>query len=291
MKDWNVLPLLEKAAQFLKEKSSDSPRLDAELLLAEVLGVRRIDLYLQYDRTVTEEEVSRFRELTRKRAQGCPAAYILGRKEFYSLTFQVGAGVMIPRPETEHLVMEVLDTCEREKLSRVLIADIGTGCANIAVALAKNLPESSILATDISQEALQYAQLNVAHYDLQNRIKLFSGDFLDALRVSGVSEKLDFIVSNPPYISEKEFQKLPAGVRDYEPEVAFLAGKDGLDAYRAIVSQSAEFLKAGGHLILELGADLSEKVRTLVEETGHYSDIVIRKDFCAVDRVLHTFRK
>lgn len=291
MNDWKVLPLLEKATQFLKEKSSDSPRLDAELLLAEVLGVRRIDLYLQYDRTVTEEEVSRFRELTRKRAQGCPVAYILGRKEFYSLSFQVGAGVMIPRPETEHLVMEVLDTCKTEKLSRVLIADIGTGCANIAVSIAKNLPDASIKATDISQEALQFAQLNVANHNLQDRIELLKGDFLEPLRVSGIPEKLGFVVSNPPYISEKEFEKLLAGVKDYEPAIAFLAGKDGLDAYRAIISQSADFLKVGGHLILELGATLPEKVKTLVQESGHYGDIVIRKDFSAIDRVLHTFRK
>lgn len=291
MKDWKVLPLLERAAQFLEGKSSDSPRLDAELLLAEVLGLRRIDLYLQYDRTVTEEEVSRFRELTKRRAEGCPTAYILGRKEFYSLTFQVGTGVMIPRPETEHLVMEVIETCERERLSRVVIADIGTGCANIAVALAKDLPDASILATDISQEALKYAQLNIARHQLESRIQLLTGNFLDALRASGVSKKLDFVVSNPPYISEKEFQKLPAGVRDYEPAVAFLAGKDGLDAYRAIISQSAEFPKAGGHLILELGAGVSEKVKTLVEEGGHYSDIVIRRDFSAIDRVLHASRK
>jgi release factor glutamine methyltransferase len=291
LKDWKVLPLLERAAQFLEGKSSDSPRLDAELLLSEVLGLRRIDLYLQYDKTVTEEEVSRFRELTKRRAQGCPCAYILGRKEFYSLSFQVGTGVMIPRPETEHLIMEVLDACAREKLTRVLIADIGTGCANIAVAIAKNLPDASIKATDISPEALQFAQLNVANHNLQDRIELLRGDFLEPLRVSSVREKLDFVVSNPPYISEKEFEKLPAGIKDYEPGIAFLAGKDGLDAYRVIVSQSADFLKVGGHLVLELGAGVSEKVKTLVEESGHYSDIVIRKDFCAIDRVLHTLRK
>jgi release factor glutamine methyltransferase len=291
LKKWTVLALLETAAQFLKGKSSDSPRLDAELLLAEVLGLRRIDLYLQYDRIVTDEEVSRFRELTRKRSEGCPTAYILGRKEFYSLSFEVGPGVMIPRPETEHLVTEVLDTCSREKLSRVLIADIGTGSANIAVALAKNLSDASVLATDISQEALKFAQLNMARHQLEERIQLLTGNFLEPLRTCTVQEKLDFLVSNPPYISQKEFEGLPVSVKKYEPEIAFLAGKDGLDAYRTIISGSAEFLKTGGHLILELGAGSSEKVKMLVEESAFFSDIVIRKDFSAIDRVLHTRRK
>ncbi|MFH1422557.1 MAG: peptide chain release factor N(5)-glutamine methyltransferase [Planctomycetota bacterium] len=291
MKSWTVSSLLETATQFLREKLYDYPRLDAELLLAETLKLRRIDLYLQHDRSIKEEEVAQFRELIKKRSEGCPTAYLLGRKEFFSIMFEVNNNVMIPRPETEHLVIEVLYTCEKEKIEAPLIADIGTGSGNIAVSIAKNLPSAVIWAIDTSGEALKCAEKNIANHELQERIELLESDYMEALSGKGLEERLDFVVSNPPYIANKEFETLPVGIKNYEPELAFLAGEDGLNSYKTIIPESVDFLMSGGHLILEIGAGSSDKIKMIVEENGFYCNTVIKKDFSSIERVLHTQKK
>ena len=273
MADWTVARLLAVSADYLAGKGSSSPRLDAELLLAESLSVQRIDLYVQHDRPLTSAEIDAYRELIVRRAKHEPVAYILGRASFRYLTLEVGPDALIPRPETEELVDVVLAWLRTRPMlpsgatesapPAALIADVGTGSGAIALSLAAEtgLP---VLGLDVSAAALALAERNRDALHLSELVELRATDLLD-----GVPDRsLRLVVSNPPYVSSGEYACLEPGVREFEPAVALLAGVDGLDAYRRLLPQAARALGPGGAVVLEVGDGQADPVVDLALAAG-----------------------
>lgn len=272
----------------MQSRGLENSRLEAELLLAAVLGVSRLDLYLQHDRPLSGAEVSRFRELVRRRLRREPLQYILGEAHFRELVLRVDPRVLIPRPETEVLVGEVLDWAERrvraggvaaEGLSAV---DIGTGSGAIALSLAREGPFAHVVATDISAAALVVAAENAERSGLGERVEFRQGDLWDAL---GAGERFDVVVSNPPYIAEAERGELEPEVREWEPGNALFAGEEGLEVLFALVEGAPAHLRPGGLLALELGAEQGAAVRERLEGTGAYRSVRIVLDLAGRERI------
>jgi release factor glutamine methyltransferase len=245
---WTVGRLLNWTTDWLGGKGSDSPRLDAEVLLAHVRGCPRIALYTAFDTPVDEAARSRFRGLVKRRGEGEPVAYLVGSREFFSLPFKVSPAVLVPRPETEGLVVRVLDLCRQ--LAAPRIVDVGTGSGAIAVTLAKHLPRATITATDISAEAVSIAQENAVRHGVADRIEVVRCDLLDDPRGLG---PWDVIVSNPPYVREDEFEDLPRDVRLHEPKSALVSGPTGVEIIDRLAAVAAERLAPGGWLLCEIG--------------------------------------
>jgi release factor glutamine methyltransferase len=280
----NVKDALFKSAQWLSGKGVSGARLDAELLLGEVLGLKRLDLYLVWDRPLDAGERERYLELLKRRAQFEPMAYILGRREFFSIEFKVGPGVLVPRPETEFLVERVLSAAKT--LDAPVIADVGTGSGAIAVALAVNLPGARIVATDLSGPALAIARENARAQGVEDAIRFVHTSFLD-----GVGETFDWVVSNPPYIAESERETLSPDVVQYEPAEALFSGPDGLDAIRALIPQAAKRVRSGGGVALEIGAGQAAAVRDLFEAGGHFEAVDVTHDYQGIERVVAARRQ
>jgi release factor glutamine methyltransferase len=253
---WTIGRLLDWTACFLAQKGSESPRLDAEVLLAYVLGCERIALYTRYDGEASEEARQRYRDLIRRRIEGCPVAYLVGRKEFFSLRFEVNSAVLIPRPDTECVVMECLRLAK--EMPKPTVIDVGTGSGAIAVAVAKQHKGARLTATDISPEALAVAQRNAARHGVGSRIRFVQGDLLAPVPAE---EHFDFVLSNPPYIPREELPQLPAGVRDYEPLLAVDGGPGGFVVFDRLVSEARQHLKPGGWLIVEIGSPQERPAR------------------------------
>jgi release factor glutamine methyltransferase len=245
---WTVGRLLTWTTDWLAGKGSDSPRLDAEVLLAHVRGCPRIALYTAFDEVVDEAGRTRFRGLVKRRGEGEPVAYLVGSREFFSLALAVSPAVLIPRPETEGLVVRAIDLCRPLESPRV--ADVGTGSGAIAVALAKHLPKARVVATDISADALEVARGNVARHALDGRIELVACDLLDAPAAAG---PFDCIVSNPPYVRADEYAGLPRDVRDHEPKGALVGGPNGVEVVERLVAAAEGRLAAGGWRLVEIG--------------------------------------
>jgi len=245
---WTVGRLLTWTTDWLAGKGSDSPRLDAEVLLAHVRGCPRIALYTAFDDVVDEAGRTRFRGLVKRRGEGEPVAYLVGSREFFSLAMAVSSAVLIPRPETEGLVVRAIDLCRPLESPR--IADVGTGSGAIAVALAKHLPKAHLVATDISADALSVAKANVTRHGLDGRIELVGCDLLDSPSAAG---PFDCIVSNPPYVRADEFAGLPRDVRDHEPKSALVAGPTGVEVVERLVEAAESRLATGGWLLVEIG--------------------------------------
>jgi release factor glutamine methyltransferase len=250
---WTVKSILRTVTQFLEEKSCETPRLDSEVLLAHILGVDRVNLYTGYDRPLLPGELEKYRVLVKRRVAGEPAAYLVGHKEFYSLDFSVGPGVLVPRPETEFLVSAAIEEAKKKE-GDVKAADIGTGSGCVAVALAVYSSNCEVIAVELSSAATEFARRNVVAHDTQGRVTVVEGMFLEPLHKMGLEEKLDMVLSNPPYIAEREYDGLPVTVREYEPRKALVAGKDGTECHRRIASEAPGFLVSGGLLALEAGA-------------------------------------
>lgn len=284
--EWTNKRLLEWTADYLGKAEVEQSRLCAELLLAHVLNWQRIRLYTDFDYAPKPDELSRFRELVKRCGQHEPVAYLTGHAHFYSLDLEVNASVLIPRPETEVLVTHALDFL-RQQTSRptAYVLDLCTGSGCIAIALAANVVEADILAIDSSGESLEVARRNVEKYDLQGRVHLLEGD-LFATMDQAPCAIFDLIVSNPPYISAAEFDKLESNVRKYEPRGALLAGADGLDYYRRIAGEAGEYLADGGVLMVEVGYNQAREVAGLLEQAGAYKDIKVYKDHLGHGRVV-----
>ncbi len=280
---WTVLRLMRWSGEYLESKGIERGRLEAEHLLAGALGVERLQLYLQFDRPLSPEELDRFRPLLRRRAKREPVQYILGRAAFRELELKVDRRVLIPRPETEVLVDEVLAWARgagREGLSAV---DLGTGTGAIALSLALEGPFGRVVATDASADALAVARENLMASGLQDRVELREGDLFDAL---GADETFDLVVSNPPYVTDSEMEALQPEVGQWEPVQALAAGPDGMRVLRAIVSGAGAHMEAGGLLALEIGAEQARPVVGLVEAAGGYDDVRIRRDFTGRERMV-----
>jgi release factor glutamine methyltransferase len=276
----NLRTILQRTTRDLTAGGSLSPRLDAEVLLMRFLGIDRLQLCMQPERELSQEEVAGFARWVERRSLGEPVAYILGEKEFWSLRFEVGREVLIPRPETECLVEELLRFYPPPGRS-LRILDIGTGSGAIAVTLARELSAARVVASDISAESLAVARRNAQIHSVDDRMGFFQGDLLEA--VSGV---FDIICSNPPYIPEDEYAVLPAGIRDFEPCGALIAGSDGLDFHRKIIREGVHRLKTGGRIFLEIGEGQRDRVEALFREEGGYRNIDCRKDYGGIDRVV-----
>jgi release factor glutamine methyltransferase len=215
-----------------------------------------------------------------------PVAYITGRKEFWSFTLEVNNSVLIPRPDTEIIVEETVNICHKINSLEIKILDIGTGSGAIALALASEITGAKVVATDISPAALNLAQKNAATLGLKDKIDFRQGNLFEP--VDGI---FDIIVCNPPYISAQDYEKLPAGVKDYEPQNALLAGKSGLEFYEKLIYQAAGFLQKNGWLLLEIGAKQEAGVRRIMEAAGIYDSVEMRKDYARLPRVIKARRK
>jgi release factor glutamine methyltransferase len=256
---WTVGRLLTWTTDYLKRRGSESPRLDAEVMLAHVLKWQRVELYTHFTDEVQEDPRARFRDLVRRRSEGSPVAYLVGRKEFYSLPFEVTPAVLIPRPESEFVVVEFLALTKA--LESVRAVDVGTGSGCLAVASAHRHAGAQFVAIDISDDALAVARKNAAQHGVTDRIDFRLGNRLEPVIGEG---PFDAVISNPPYIATTQIDQLESGVRDYEPRLALDGGSDGLDMVKGLIEQSIPLLKPGGHLILEIGTDQEKAVRDLI---------------------------
>ena len=279
---WTVGELLDWTAKYFAQKKFDSPRLDAEILLAHALKKKRIDLYVSHDQVPEQQLRDAFRELVKQRTEGCPVAYLVGKKEFFGLDFQVNQNVLIPRPDTECLVDAALRLAKKEGWKQIL--DIGTGSGCIAIALARHLPGVTVCAVDISEKALEVARVNARNHNLEARIEFVCGSLLEP--VLG-RELFDAIVSNPPYIPAKEIEELEVGVKKYEPRSALDGGPEGLDIISKIIKQAPASLKNGGHLLMEVGAGQADAVTRLIKNMVGLESLATISDGAQIQRVVH----
>ncbi|RDY23628.1 peptide chain release factor N(5)-glutamine methyltransferase [Romboutsia maritimum] len=264
---------------------SDTPRLDVELLLQKALGnVDRLYIHLNLTRELTKNEEEVFLNLIEDRLKGRPIAYILENREFMGMKFYVKEGVLIPRPDTECLVEEVIELCKNKE--KVKILDIGTGSGAITVSLAKYITESEIMSFDISDIALEVGYKNAVLNGVDNKINFLKSDLFSVVKNKEI--KFDIIVSNPPYIRKSDIKGLHTQVKNYEPYNALEGGDDGLDFYRKITEESKTYLKVNGILAYEVGHDQAEDVIKIMQENG-YTSIYTKKDLQGIDRVVIGF--
>ncbi len=289
MKDeWTVLAAIQWTTGFFESRGALSARLDAELLLADILRIERIHLYVQHDRPLSAPERAAFRNAVSRRGRGEPVQYILGEQEFWSLPFKVNQEVLIPRPETEVLVEEALAHLKEQPADSVLrVADVGTGSGAIACALASEFAGLSVIAGDISPGALAVAQGNAQLNGFADRIEFVEADGLDPLVAANSGSPFDAIVSNPPYITDGEFPDVMREVREWEPRHALTAGADGLSVIRPLIDVAAsKGLRAGGGLFIEIGSrPQAERVAQFLE-SHKFEDIRIRDDYAGKARVV-----
>ena len=281
-----VHDILNESTKALEEIDIPSARLDAEVLLSYCLGCDRLEFYKNPDMQITKAKQEHFKKLVARRLKWEPVAYITGRKEFWSFTLEVNKDVLIPRPDTEILVEEALSICRKINFPEMKIIDIGTGSGAIALALAKELPQAKIIATDISTTALRIARKNALNLGLGNQIAFRCSDLFDS-----VDDFFDIIVCNPPYIAVREYEKLPAGVKAFEPREALLAGKSGTEFYEKLVYRAGNNFKKNGWLLLEIGATQEKSVRKIIEDSGIYDNIGLRRDYAGLPRVIRARRK
>ena len=261
----------------------DSPRLDAELLVAHALQLERLQLYLQFDRPLSEAELSAIRELVRRRGAHVPVAYLVGEREFFSLTFAVDERVLVPRPETE-LLVELAQAALAE-LSTPVFADVGTGSGCIAVALLHELPAARGHALDLEASALEIAGANAERHGVADRLALHEGDLLAPLRGHPDWGRLDAVACNPPYILQDD-PAVEKGVREHEPtEALFVEGKDPLSVAAKVAGQALEALRPGGLLAVEIGHTSAPTARALLETLG-YGDVQLTPDLAKIDRIV-----
>jgi release factor glutamine methyltransferase len=278
---WTIGRLLDWTADFLAKKGSEYPRLDTEVLLAHTLDCRRIELYTRYDEPASDEARVRFRALVRQRVEGCPVAYLVGRKEFFALEFEVSPAVLIPRPESEFVVMECLRLAKDVPRPRVL--DLGTGSGNIAIAVAQQHAGVQATAIDLSPDALTLAARNAARHGVAERVRFLAGDLYAPLPAN---ERFDFVLSNPPYIAREQLDQLPVGVRHYEPRLALDGGPGGYVVFERLLAQAGEYLEPGGSLIVEIGAPQEGPARQRIEANGSFELAETIHDYSGHPRVL-----
>jgi len=275
---WTIGAVLNWTRQYFDDKGVDNPRLDAEILLSHILGKDRLYLYVNFDQPLEQAELAAFRELVRQRARRVPVAYITGRKEFMGLNFTVTPAVLIPRPDTEILVEAVLSRLRT--VDNPEVVDIGTGSGAIIISILKNRPTAGGMAVDISDSALAVAAANARQHQVSGRLSLVRGDLLAPAK----GRKFDAIVSNPPYIPDRDIAGLPPEV-GCEPRLALAGGIDGLNFYRRIISVGAEYLRAGGFIALEVGAGQAAAVAGLAGRSLLTVEEII-KDYAGIDRVV-----
>ncbi|MGA8622554.1 MAG: peptide chain release factor N(5)-glutamine methyltransferase [Candidatus Sulfotelmatobacter sp.] len=272
---------LTSAIAQLTAKQVPSPRMNAELLLMFSLDCDRAYLFAHPERDLTADEASRYEAALAERKRGVPAQYITGRQEFWGIDLIVTPAVLIPRPETEHVIETVLDLVGRALLpaSALHIADVGTGSGCIALALAKELPQAEIYATDTSASALEVARANAARHQLESRIQFREADLLAGFE----NNSFDLIVSNPPYVGEFEIDSVQLEVRKFEPRNAVFAGPAGTEVIARLIPQAYAALRPGGWLVMEISGTISEEVQLMLQD---WSEVLIRPDLQSIPRVV-----
>lgn len=289
---WTTRRLLEWTTNFFTEKGADSPRLEAEILLAFALRTTRVNLYVNYDSVPNDDERALFRSLVKRRGAGEPVAHLVGKKEFYSLDFETNRDVLIPRPETEQLVLEAVELVKKtDKAAREAgtfdakrvwrLCDVGTGSGCVAIALAKNLPNARLTALDISPAALTVARRNAEKNGIAERVEFVESDLFSALEPE---RRFDIIVSNPPYVSASEYAELEPTVRDFEPKLALLGGETGVEIVARIVATAPDYLKSGGKIFVEMSPTTASETARLFEADGRWADVAVLQDFAKLDR-------
>ena len=278
---WTVARILDATTPFLKQHGSDTPRLDAQILLAFVRKCTRIELYTNFNTPLTDAERTLMRELVKRRSQAEPVAYLVGHREFFSLDFKVTKDVLIPRPDTETLVMEALERAKSFEAPRILDLCTGSGC--VAISLAVNVPAAICTATDISPAALQIAKENAQAHKVVDRVTFLEGDLFAVIPQTA---QFELIVSNPPYVPDGEIAELDADVRNHEPLGALKAGPDGMLFLNPIVEQAATYLVPGGWLALETGIEQAPLTAKALEGRTEFTDVRIVKDAGGRPRVV-----
>jgi release factor glutamine methyltransferase len=262
---WTIARLLDWTTRYLSGKEFETPRLDAEVLLSHALGCKRLELYTRHEDEPSEEQRAKFKDLVQQRVKGCPVAYLVGRKEFFSLEFEVSRDVLIPRPDTETVVDECLRLAKG--MTAPAILDVGTGSGCLAAAVAKYHKTALATAVDVSAAALAVASRNAARHGVADRIRFLEGDLYAML---APDERFDFILSNPPYIPHGDIPALPVGVRDFEPHTALDGGPDGYAVFDRLIAGAPERLKPGAYLIVEIGSAQEEPARQRIEALGAF---------------------
>lgn len=285
---WTISSLLNWTINYFKSKGIESARLDAEVLLSHVLGQKRIYLYVHFDEPMEQKELAKFREFVAKRARHIPVAYILGEREFMGLNFKVTPDTLIPRPDTEILVENVIAKAAEyfEDKDRYNIVDIGTGSGAIILSLLKNLPKAQGFTVDISAKAIEVAKQNAINLEVADRCQFFVGDLFAPV----MEKRFDIIVSNPPYIPQKDIETLDIDVKEYEPLSALTDNGDGLSYYQRLLSEGMRYLVDTGLIALEVGIYQAESVKALAEKYG-WQNIEIIKDYAGIDRVVLAWKQ
>jgi len=277
-----VLESLELSSQFLEKKGIESARMNAELLLANILECQRLDLYLRFNQPLNKIETNTYRDYITRRGNFEPYQYIVGDVEFYGLKFFVDKSVLIPRQETEILIETILEKYPKDDELKIL--DIGTGSGNIPISLAMNLPESKVISIDVSQDAIKIAEQNRELHDLKSRVGFIKSDILTD-NLEKYNNTFDIIVSNPPYVKNEEFETLQKEITEFEPEIAVTDFDDGLKFYKEISNKSKALLKENGMLFFEVGKEQVEDVKEIMRENG-FQNIEIQKDLSEIERVV-----
>ena len=278
---WTVRRVLEWTTGHLKKHGSDTPRLDAEILLAHARGCQRIQLYTQFDEPLSDAIRGTMRELVQRRAKAEPVAYLVGQREFFSLSFRVSRDVLIPRPDTETLVIEIVDAAKGAEKPKILDICTGSGC--VAIAVAKNLKSAVVTGTDISPAAVVIALQNAVRNGVQDRVEILESDLFAAVPAG---TKFDIIASNPPYIPTHEIDQLDAEVAKHEPRLALDGGIDGLMIIRRIIETAPNYAAKNGMLLLEFSPEQSQQLVSMLEGAGRYEQIEVRKDLGHRPRVI-----
>ena len=285
---WTILALIRWADERFKKEGLATPRLDAEVLLAETLGMDRVGIYTHFDQPLKPDELARFKKLILRRLRREPIAYILGKREFWSLPFKVTPDVLIPRPETEILVSETLKTQAHLDGKALRILEIGTGSGAISIALAKGLPIARVVATDLSAKALSVAEENALQNGVREQIHFLQGDLFQPLQKG---ERFDLVITNPPYIPREQFPSLMPEVRDFEPRIALDGGMNGLDFFQRALPMVGKFLDPGGWFLAEMGAGQDQEILKMVEKIPDLDSFDFVEDLAGIKRVFKARKK
>ncbi|MEE9224736.1 MAG: peptide chain release factor N(5)-glutamine methyltransferase [Bacteroidota bacterium] len=287
---WTILDLLNWGTDYLAGRKFDNPRLNVELLLAAALGCGRVQLYTNFDKPLSPSELSTFKKLFERRLAHEPIQYIRGETEFLSHRFLLTRDVLIPRPETEILVEKVIEQCKQKCQDRrvIKILDFGTGCGNIAISIANHVENAEVIGFDISENAIAVAQKNLGLHGLKGRVKFAVLDLFAPLE-EGFRAKVEMVVSNPPYISKQEFDRLMPEVREYEPRIATCDEDDGFRFHRRIADLAKALLAPGGWLFLEVGFNQAKDVREILQQRG-LKNMDTFTDYAGIERVMQAQR-
>ncbi len=285
-KIYRVIDIINLSTEHLKSRGFENARLNAELITSHVMKMNRVQLYLNFEKPLTDDELVKVRQLLKRRTQHEPIQYLTGETEFFSLKFYVNRNTLIPRPETELLVETVIKKCAEfhNQHEVIQILDIGTGSGNIAVALSKNIEKSNITALDIHADPLHVARQNAGYHQVLHKIEFLEGDIFQPLFEP--AKAFHVIVSNPPYISEQEYEDLPADVKNFEPTIALKADKEGTQFYHRISELALNILRDDGFVAVEIGANQAESVQQIFETKTHFQSIEIIRDLNNLPRIV-----